>query len=265
MIQLDTIYIYDDPDIEGLDVGYLAGYLAGELPRLRVGVRGDFITHHLGRFSAAERKILEDELARQLAGARAATLLQDDQQPIALPPDSADLEAAYVAQPLQAALRLLVPEDESGMDQLHILLCSDLLAEVSDQPSLRFGIAALGSPSIISTSGLVEAPRKPREYYFRRVQYLMLGAEDHLEELAEQFADRTAGYGDPRINEMLKGYLLMAAIYRALGDGPCTEPTCPLYAARTQTELLQAQTGPESRLCPHHAEMLDAIGGMPLV
>ena len=258
MIQIDTFCIYDDPDSEGLDTNYLAGFLASQLPGLQKVARSDFVTHHLARFGPSERDILEAELSKQLAGASVAELLSDTDE--LLPPLSGvDLETAYLARPLQAAMRLLIPEAASDMGHQHIIICSDLLADYDPQNGLFGGVAALGNPSIVSTSGLIEVPSRPREYNFRRAQYVMLGAEEYLEDLAHQFADQTAGYGDPRINELLKGYLLMAVVYRATGDGPCAEPTCPLHAARTQAELLQAQTGLESRLCAHHTALLEAI------
>ena len=77
--------------------------------------------------------------------------------------------------------------------------------------------------------------------------------------LAEDFADRTLGYGDPRLNEALQGYVLMAVAYRASGEAPCDVPTCPLHAADTQEGLLEAQVGTESGLCEKHVEMFNEI------
>jgi len=254
---LQAVYLYDDPDTAGLDIDYLAGYLATEAPGLQVGVRTDFLTHHFGRFPEEHRAALERELERQLAGTRAAAHLDADEE--GLPWAQADLDDVYVARLLQAALRLLIPEDEASTDRLHCVFMSQLLADIDAPADPRIGVAALGSPTLISTSGLVEAPRRPREYYFRRDHYAMLGAVEHIDALVEQFADRTVDYGDPRINELLKGYLLMAVVYRATGDGPCADPLCPLHAADTQQELLQSQLGDRSRICGYHRGILDTV------
>ena len=176
MTGLHTIYLYDDPDSQGLDIDYLAGYLASELARVEVGVRTDFITHHLARFSEEERERLEAELRRQLEGATVGALAHAQEPPITESRDDTDLQEMYVARSLQAAMRLLIPQEEADMAQLHIIFCSDLVGEFDAQsgPScdtvrtLQAGVAALGSPTIISTSGLIEAPRRPREYYFKR-------------------------------------------------------------------------------------------------
>lgn len=259
MTHLHTVYLYDDPDTAGLDIDYLAGSLAAEAPGLQVGVRTDFLTHHFGRFPEEHRAALEHELERQLAGTRASAHLDAEDE--GLPWAQVDADEVYVGRLLQAALRLLIPEDEATTDRLHCVFISQLLADIDDPAAPRVGVAALGSPTIISTSGLVEAPRRPREYYFRRNHYAMLGAVEHIDSLAEQFADRTVDYGDPRINELLKGYLLMAVVYRATGDGPCADPLCPLHAANTQQQLLQTQLGDRSRICGYHRGMLDTVYG----
>ncbi len=259
MTRVRTIYLYDDPYSEGLDIGYLAGYLAAELPGVEVGVRTDFITYHLGRFSEKEREILGGELSRQVEGARVKALEGSGSLLLSDVTGDARLGEMYVAQSLQAAMRLLIPEEEADLSHLHIMFTSELVGEVDARTGLRIGVAALGSPNIISTSGLIEAPRLPREYHFRRTQYAMLGAVEHLDELEDQFADRTVGYGDPRVNELLKGYLLIAVAYRATGEGPCPDPSCPLHAAERHRELLEAQVGPESRICRRHRQILDAV------
>lgn len=257
MTHLQAVYLYDDPDTAGLDIDYLAGYVAAQAPGLDVGVRTDFLTHHFGRFPQEQRAVLERELERQLAGTRAAAHLSTDDE--SLPWLGVDPDEAYVGRSLQAVLRLLIPEDEASTDRLHCVFMSQLLADLDDPAAPHVGVAALGSPALISTSGLVEAPRRPREYYFRRNHYAMLGALEHIDTLSDQFADRTVDYGDPRINELLKGYLLMAIVYRATGDGPCADPLCPLHAAETQQQLLQSQLGDSSRICDYHRGILNSV------
>ncbi len=256
MTYLRAVYLYDDPDTAGLDIDYLAGYLAAEIPGLDVGVRTDFLTHHFERFPEDHRGTLEHELERQLSGASVSTII--DGAGLAGLEGLAD--DAFVGRYLQAALRLLIPEEEAGTERLHCVFVPQLLADVDDFGTGRIGVGVLGSPSLISTSGLIEAPRRPREYYFRRNHYAMLGAAEHIDVLAEQFAESTVDYGDPRINELLKGYLLMAVIYRATGDGPCPDPDCPLHAAETQQQLLQVHVGDTGRICSRHRAMLDEIG-----
>ncbi|MFO7946653.1 MAG: DUF6775 family putative metallopeptidase [Armatimonadota bacterium] len=256
---LSHIYLYDDPDAQGLDIDYLAGYLASVLPACEVGVRTDFITHHLGNMAAEERETATAQLAGDLDDADPISRLSGEDLIFDDVRGRTDTHDYYLFRPLQRALRALICQDEAGLDHLHIIFVTHLLAKIDQPLDFSSYIAALGAPTVISTSGLVEVPERPKEYHFKRLQYATFGTEDHLPELAEDFADQTLGYGDPRLNDVLRGYLLMALVYRATGDGPCDIPTCPLYAGETQAEVLQAQVGDRSALCPHHADLISRI------
>ncbi len=257
---ISHIYLYDDPDAQGLDIDYLAGYLASELTACKVGVRTDFITHHLGNMPAEKRDGATAQLSQDLEDADPVSRISGEDLLFEHVLEQADAHDYYLFRPLQRALRALIPQEEAGLDHLHIVFTAHLLAEIEQPLNLHPRMAALGAPSVLSTSGLVEVPDRPKEYHFKRMQYATFGADDHLPDLAEDFADRALGYGDPRLNDVLRGYMLMAVIYRATGDGPCDIPTCPLYPADTQVDVLDAQLGHESAMCPHHAELFHRIG-----
>lgn len=257
---LKTIYLYDEPNAAGLDIEEIGGLLTSEFRPVEVLTRSDFITHHFRRFSAAERDALEQELLRQLEAARDLgpdCICRADGTSY----DGDEDELVFDSAHLQAVMRLLVPEEESGADQVHILFTEHLLATRRGDESNRYlHVVALGEPSLISTSGLVEALPRPREYLFRRAQMAMFGlGPDALEDLTEDFADVTFGYGDPRINEVCKGYALMACFYRAFGEAFCADPQCRLFAARSQEQLIAAQCGPHAGLCAHHRGLLDSL------
>lgn len=259
MTHISRVYLYDDADSPGLDIDYLSGFLASEVPGLEVGVRTHFLTHQIGNRAEKERDSIVESLLTSLEATRAIFLFEDGEFPLAVEnPDEVMLAA-----PLQSALRATILKEESALDHLHIIFSSDLLTEPTGDGGLRVGLAALGVPTIISTPGLVEAPERPKEYHFKQAQYIMLGAGDHLEDIDAEFADRTVSYGDPRINELLKGYLLQAIVYRATGDISCKNSTCPLHAARTQQALLNAQIGPDSQICAYHREILDVVATDP--
>ncbi len=255
MTHISRVYLYDDADSPGLDIDYLAGFLVSEVPGLDVGVRTHFLTHQIGNRDEKERDLMVADLSTRLEATRAVSLFEDGEFP--LPVD--DPDEVVLAAPLQSAFRSTILKDESGLDHLHIVFTSEFLAELTAAGGLKLGVAALGAPTIISTAGLVEAPERPKEYHFKRVQYVMLGAAEYLEDIDEEFADRTVSYGDPRTNELIKGYILQAIVYRATGNASCSSPTCPLHAATTQQGMLNAQVGPDSRICAYHREILNAV------
>lgn len=255
---LTTIYIYDEPDALGLDIADIGGFLAAQFPTVEILPRQDFFTHQMARFTDDQRSELEQEIARQLQHAQ-VTELPDDGADDA--PDLTDLDLVFEASGYQAILRLLIDPEESDADHLHIVFTDNALGSWRDDDrAFRLHISSMGAPSIISTTGFVEALPRPREYHFKRTQFAMLGVEeDTLEDLTREFADRTFGYGDPRINEVCKGYALMACFYRAFGEEFCSDPSCRLHAATSQQEMIETQCGQNVGLCERHAAMLMAM------
>jgi hypothetical protein len=258
---LKTIYLYDEPNAAGLDIDQIGGLLASEFRWAEVLARSDFITHHLRRFSTPERRTLEKELLRQLETARDLDRSRLCRADGTFYPGDDEEELIFDSAYLQSVFRLLVPEEESSAEHLHIVFTEHLLAtRHEEEGDIRLHIVALGEPSLISTSGLVEALPRPKEYNFRRAQIAMFGlGPEALEDLAEDFADVTFGYGDPRINEVCKGYALMACFYRAFGEAFCENPQCRLFAARTQEQLIAVQCGTHAGLCAYHRQLLESL------
>jgi hypothetical protein len=116
-----------------------------------------------------------------------------------------------------------------------------------------------GIPSIISTTGVVEAPAKPREYYLLKQQYGMLG-KDPLE-LKDRFKGRFIDYEDERLTEVMRGYAMQAVFYSLIGDPFCEDKGCRLYNAHWQEELIFAQLEGEYEFCPRHTELIEGKNG----
>jgi hypothetical protein len=66
---------------------------------------------------------------------------------------------------------------------------------------------------------------------------------------------------DPRITEVVVGYVLQAVAFQATGSAFCAAPTCRLYNARRQEELIRAQLSAEAGLCPQHQALFAALRG----
>ena len=131
---------------------------------------------------------------------------------------------------------------------LHIIFSNQRLATWGeDRWHLR--TILLGFPSIISTTGLVEAPAKEREYYLLKSVEPALG-EQWLKENPNHLE-----VDDSRLTEVLKGYLWQAIFYGIqLGEVSfCKNPDCSLYNSHWQREVLKAQLG--GRLCEEHIKV----------
>jgi len=152
--------------------------------------------------------------------------------------------------------RFLPPETRS-LRFAHLVF-TDRLIGTWDPDDLRYHarVSLYNFPSIISTTGLVEAPARPREYYFLRQQYELLKKDPY--ELKQQFRGRFLDYDDERTTEVMKGYVLQALVYAMTGEPFCQEKTCRLYNAHWQEEMLQAQLG-EREFCEYHRGLLQSL------
>jgi hypothetical protein len=139
---------------------------------------------------------------------------------------------------------------------LHVVITYRLIGtfEPSDRRyHARTSLYAL--PCVISTTGLVVAPAKPREYYLAKSFLPGLATEESLRALS---GGRVLDHDDERTTDIVKGYLLQALFYHATGNPFCEDPSCRLYNAHWQEDMLRAQLAGEYDLCPAHEKMLAA-------
>jgi hypothetical protein len=159
---------------------------------------------------------------------------------------------------LQAVLRELLPEEESNVGHAHIIFTSRLFGTF-DEGDKRYHarVSVYGFPSLISTTGIVEAPAKPKEFYALKRQYTALGATDvQLEKLKERFRGRFIDYDDERLTEVMKGYVMQALFYHLTLDPFCSDNRCRLFNAHWQEEVLKAQLEPPE-FCEKHEKILE--------
>jgi hypothetical protein len=148
-----------------------------------------------------------------------------------------------------------LPPQESGLDYLHIDLSHRLMATWDERDKRHHLRTVLCSqPSIVSIPGLVEAPARPRKYAIMRMQFEVLRMPDAIVELDERFAGSFLTHNDERLTEVAKGYVMQAVFYRLTGEAFCREPSCRLYDAHWQEDMLAAQVG--GGFCERHAAIL---------
>lgn len=166
---------------------------------------------------------------------------------------------------LQRLLGSLIPDNENSIDNLHVIFDSRLTCTFSEDDWRYHGRAIIcGTPSIISTTGIVEAPAKPREYYLKQMR---LNASNNVhteaqyyelekEELKREFAGRYLEYEDTRINSVATGYVLQACFFFLANGHPfCDDKKCRLYNAHWQEDLIYCQIE-NPKLCKKHILLL---------
>lgn len=155
---------------------------------------------------------------------------------------------------LQKIVAGLVPPEESGVENIHIAI-TDRLTCTFDHTDYRYhGRALIGSnPSIISTTGIIEAPAKPREYYMDLMSNYSQGL--NVESIREKYRGAYLERGDGRLGTVMEGYCMQALFYHITGEPFCDLLDCRLNNAHWQRDLLYSQIE-HGMLCSTHERIL---------
>lgn len=156
--------------------------------------------------------------------------------------------------------------DEGALGHASIVLTDRLVSTYSrDDMRHHLRTVVCGFPSIISLPGIVEAPAKPREYYFMRQRIEMEGGSElQLAELKRVFKGRYVDHDDPLMSDIVKGLGLQAMMYHITLNPFCSKKNCRLFNAHWQEDLIRSQTG-SAELCPAHAKFLKKLGQRPVL
>jgi len=253
------IHLYAEPASPNLELRLLVEYLRGLLP-FEVEARESFFallderqreSAALGFARAKVRNPTRREEFEPLPG-------EIDYERRRLSSSGSIFGLAYDGYKVMALLRQLLPGEERNLGHLHIIFTNQLLATWEESRyHLRVGV--FGYPCILSTTGAVEAPAKPREYYLLKQQYTALGMSDAAAVLEEELGKRVLRHDDPRLTEVMKGYVMQAVFYHLFGEAFCRDKGCRLYNAHWQEEMLYAQVESPYEFCPGHLEMLTRL------
>jgi hypothetical protein len=154
----------------------------------------------------------------------------------------------------QRIISNLIYKDKLDLDHCSILITTQLFG-TWDQDNRRSHarVSLYGFPSLISITGLVEAPAKPPKFYFKK----QIGIP--LERLKEEYRGRFIDHGDQRMTEVLKGYLMQALFFHLVGNPFCEDRDCRLFNSHWQEEVLHAQMDGKYEFCPKHEAILKEL------
>ncbi len=259
------IVLYNDRSSTNLKITEIAEFLRSLLPTFEVEVRDDPFIHYRGRYDP-------ERLARRLAYIRivdavTGRLIGDPLMPEveyelrrALDPSLSCHGVLYDGYELMSLLAELVSVEERNRETFHVVFSGRLVGtKEPGEDRVHTRVVILGNPAIVSTTGAVEAPARPVEYYLS-----MMLSRNFLVQQMTVMAGRASGgwdwleHDDPRLTEVMKGYALQSVFYHFLGEAFCTEIDCRLYNAHRQSELIRSQLL-SGKLCRRHEEMLRSL------
>ena len=264
------IHLYGEGLISPLSIEKVIRYLKEWVKGRAVDFRGNFFQYHLKPLPKEKRQLRVHRLAQELSTLRirmAARKGMEGQGPM-------EAEVAYERRRIEQGdfkpfgilydgfglLRVfasLISEDERNVDHCHIIFTNQLLG-TWDGNDRRYHarVSVYGFPSVVSTTGVVEAPAKPREFYLKR----QLGIP--VEILKDEFKGRFIDHEDPRLTEVIKGYVMQVLFFHKIGNPFCHDPDCRLYNAHWQEELIRAQLEGKYEFCMDHRRFLKRVSGI---
>lgn len=259
------IHLYSDFTVRNLNLNIVARDIGEIFSNCTVDIRIPFLQY-------ATKSISVNWLAEELASLQ----ILDTSQPYNSQPEigsrsdrnSVLFEKYLITNPyhtsrglydgfmMQRLYETLLPENEKTIDNIHIILDSRLTCTFSEDDHRYHARAIIcGTPSIISTSGIIEAPAKPKDFYLRQIGWMPTAAD--IEDLKKQFAGKYIDYDDHRINSIITGYIIQALFFFLTDGNPfCSDAGCRLFNAHWQEDLISTQVN-NKRICKRDLVLLD--------
>ncbi len=255
MPSLSAVHIYDGSRTEIIDYSNIVEYIKTLLPFVTIDIREEEAI--LGDVNESARLFAEFRLRDIYRGrVERAFLRAEVEYELRRLKDRENKTYGILYDGVLIAgfLSRNISESENNMSQLHVYVTNQLMGTFDDgDRRFHARYAVFSYPCIISTTGIVLAPARPREYYIAKQQLKNLASDEISDTIIkEQLKGRFIDYDDERINDVMKGILLQCIFYHIKGNPFCERRDCRLYNAHWQEELILSQTQQGSGLCPEH-------------
>jgi hypothetical protein len=224
-LDLSYVHIYADVSI---DPRIVLKEIVKIFPNFNVDIRSPF--EYGGRISRAKITDLKHPFESQ-------------------PKEAISMTPLYDGFELQRMFAETMPAAEA--DHMQIIFTSLLTCTFSEH-DWRYHARAVvcGSPSIISTAGIVEAPAKPKTFYLAQ-----LGGATEVS-LKNRFAKEFIDYGDVRMTAAAVLYALQALFFFVSDGEPfCEDKDCKLYNAHWQEDLIHVIE--KGKFCGRHMKVVN--------
>ncbi len=255
-MKISKIIIYDEPSVPEIQLNDLAKFLQ-ETFSIKIEKRENIL-----KFSSkdtalkiAECKIfnLRKDFEKHIPSNEEILFEESNAQ------DTSETEniIMYDGFRLQKVLSKLISKTEDTTNIFHVFFTNKLTCTYDYHDYRYHGRALIGAnPSIISTTGIIEAPAKPREYYYELMTNFTQGI--NIETIKQKYKGSYLEYHDPRLSKIIEGYLLQAIFYFETGESFCDNLECRLFNAHWQKDLLHSQLD-VGKLCEPHQKILKNI------
>ena len=255
-MKISKIILYDEPSIPEIQISSLSDFLKNTF-NVEVEIRENIL------------KFSNKRTAEKIASCRIFNTRKPfekhspDQSEISFEEanfiDSSKTEniVMYDGFEIQKILAELIKNEELSMNYFHIIFTNKLTCTYDDNDYRYHGRAVIASnPCIISTTGIIEAPAKPREYYMELISSMTQGL--NVDSIKKKYSGTYLEYHDNRLSQIIEGYLLQAIFYYITNEPFCDLRECRLFNAHWQADLLYSQLE-SGKLCEKHQAVLDNL------
>lgn len=142
---------------------------------------------------------------------------------------------------------------EINLSELHIII-TDKLVGSFDEIDWKYHSRSIifGNPTILSTSGLIYGPARPKEYYLKLLCY---SKEPELfAEVENEYRGKFIEYNDKRINSIIEGLSMQSIWYFIQGDPFCNDSNCRLFNSHWQEEIIRLNMN--RNICKKHLDFI---------
>ena len=253
-MRISKIILYDEPTVPEINIKKIQEFIL-ETFGIKVQVRNNIFEN------------LDKETCKKIASSRIVNLKKPFEKHIpTIDEISTELEnkdtsnkeemALYDGIELNKIISELIPSIENTQNILHIIFTNKLTCTFDENDFRYHARALIGSnPVIISTTGIIEAPAKPKQYY---LDLMTDFNKERIEEIKEKYKGEFLEYNDSRISEIIEGYVLQAIMYYETGDAFCEDKGCRLFNAHWQKDLFYSQLE-NKKLCNEHQKSIKKL------
>ena len=253
MLKISTVFLYDEPSVPEIKIEDLANFIR-DVFCVKVEIRKNIFNYFQSNIASdlATCRIFDTRIPFERHSPTQEEIRFEEDSFVNNKETNIIM---YDGFEFLKAITGIISQDELGPDKFH-LVCTNKLTCTFDLDDYRYhGRAVICSnPAIISTTGIIEAPAKPREFYLSLLTNITQGL--NIDTIKNQFRGRYLEYHDPKIGEVIKGYALQALFYYLTGESFCESKECRLFNAHWQSDLLHSQIE-IGKLCDKHQRILD--------
>lgn len=267
MPNISKIVLYDEPTVPEIQLDGIKRFIIDTFS-IEVESRDNF-------FQTLNSKYSKEEIGREIASTRIFDLKKQFKRHA---PTNAEIQSEiknasildtidttmakentttlYDGFELQKTITKFLPRDEDTTDIMHVIFTNRLVCTF-DHDDYRYHARALigANPTIISTSGIIEAPAKPKQYY---IDMIACYSKKRMQEINSKYKGEFLEYHDPRLGDVVKGYILQAIVYYYTEESFCKDKECRLFNAHWQEDLLYIQIT-SKKLCKKHSDIIKRL------